>query len=354
MNTASAINLLETTFKNSFSIDNFGYFLTELFNGVQINVRNETKYVKKEFKEYINTFYNLGTYVEEVGSAIGFYVVELAKESTRDRARTMQRNLIADYMKKQHKNAALVAFYEANNPDWRFSHVSLSYELGEDGLKEKLSSPKRHSFLVGPNEPNHTCQKQFLGLLIKEKKIKLSEIAEVNSGVTVRRYIDKGSNNFKEVIVQKSIQKGRKLSDMQKMEMSSKLNERYFTVKGDILMKTPYPNDVVHVSREGLVVGDRIAIIRVSDGFDSSFIAHLLDNVSVRKQLTKLTSSERIPQLSIKDLKEVKLQIPDLETQKRYAKILDLIDERIYTNYEIIDNDTQLKEGILNKLLGGN
>lgn len=176
MNTASAINLLETTFKNSFSIDNFGYFLTELFNGVQINVRNESKYVKKEFKEYVTTFYNLGTYVEEVGSAIGFYAVELAKESTRDRARTMQRNLIADYLKKHHKNAALVAFYEANNPDWRFSYVSLSYEFGDGGLKEKLSSPKRHSFLVGPNEPNYTCQKQFLGLLIKEKKIKLDEI----------------------------------------------------------------------------------------------------------------------------------------------------------------------------------
>ena len=99
MNTDSAINLLETTFKNSFSIDNFGYFLTELFNGVKINVRNETKYVKKEFKEYVNTFYNLGSYVEEVGSPIGFYAVELAKESTRDRARTMQRNLIAVYMK---------------------------------------------------------------------------------------------------------------------------------------------------------------------------------------------------------------------------------------------------------------
>ena len=178
MNTASAINLLETTFKNSFSIDNFGYFLTELFNGVQINVRNETKFVKKEFREYVNTFYNLGTYVEEVGSAIGFYAVELAKESTRDRARTMQRNLIADYMKKQHKTAALVAFYEANNQDWRFSYVSLTYEFGDEGLQEKLSSPKRHSFLVGPNEPNHTCQKQFLGLLINEKKIKLDEIKE--------------------------------------------------------------------------------------------------------------------------------------------------------------------------------
>lgn len=178
MNTASAINLLETTFKNSFSMDNFEYFLTELFNGVQINIRDETKYVKKEFKEYLTAFYNLGSYVEGFGTSIGFYVVELSKESSRDRARTMQRNLIAYQMKKQHRNAALVAFYEPNNPDWRFSYVSLSYEFGENGLKEKLSSPKRHSFLVGPNEPNHTCQKQFLGLLIKEKKIKLDDIRD--------------------------------------------------------------------------------------------------------------------------------------------------------------------------------
>ena len=87
-------------------------------------------------------------------------------------------------------------------------------------------------------------------------------------------------------------------------------------------------------------VGDRIAIIRVSDGFDSSFIAHLLDNVSVRKQLTKLTSSERIPQTLVGS-KEVELQVPDLETQKNMPKSIELIDERIYTNYEIIDNDTQ-------------
>ena len=49
----------------------------------------------------------------------------------------------------------------------------------------------------------------------------------------------------------------------------------------------------------------------------------------------------------------MELQVPDLETQKKYAQVLNLIDERIYTNYEIIDNDTRLKEGILNKLLGG-
>ena len=51
-------------------------------------------------------------------------------------------------------------------------------KFGENGIKEKLSSSKKTFFLVGPNEPNHTCQKQFLDLLISEGKISLEEIEE--------------------------------------------------------------------------------------------------------------------------------------------------------------------------------
>lgn len=221
MNKENAVNLLEITFKNSFSIDNFEYFLTELFNNVKMNTINETKYVKKEFKEYINTFYTLGSYVEEIGSSIGFYAVELSKKSTRDRARTMQRNLIANQMKIQHKNAALVAFYEPNNPDWRFSYVSLSYEFGEEGLKEKLSSPKRHSFLVGPNEPNHTCQKQFLGLLTKESKIELDDIKKA---FNIENVTDDFFTEYKKLFLElsKSLKEVKKNDVIVKKEFESK------------------------------------------------------------------------------------------------------------------------------------
>ena len=43
MDIKSAINLLENTFRSKFNMDNFEYFLTELFNEVRINVKNETK-----------------------------------------------------------------------------------------------------------------------------------------------------------------------------------------------------------------------------------------------------------------------------------------------------------------------
>ena len=178
MDTKLAVNILENTFKQKFDIERFEYFLTELFNDVGINLVEEKHFVKDIYKKYVNHFYNLGSYQSKFNERIGLYVVELSSESSRDRARTMQRNLIADVMKKTYKEAALVAFYSVDSDDWRFSYIKKYFKFGENGVKEELSAPRRHSFLVGPNEPNHTCQTQFLNLLISEDKLSLEQIDE--------------------------------------------------------------------------------------------------------------------------------------------------------------------------------
>lgn len=180
MDANNAINLLNETFQNKFDLNQYQKFLRELFNTSHINIRNLTKYIKNEFTEYANSVLELGHYTDDLGDSIVFYVIELAKESSRDRARTMQRNLVSTFMKDRY-DYALVAFYEPNSEDWRFSCVKIEYEFNEKGLKEKLSSPRRHSFLVGPNEPNHTCRKQLLPLMINEIKFDMHEIDNVFS-----------------------------------------------------------------------------------------------------------------------------------------------------------------------------
>ena len=168
MDTKLAINILENTFKKEFNIERLEYFFTELFNDVKINTVEEKRFVKSNYKKYVNHFYNLGTYRCRYNERVGLYAVELSNESSRDRARTMQRNLIAKVMGNK-REAALVAFYTKDSDDWRFSYIKKYYKFGENGVKEELSAPRRHSFLVGPNEPNHTCQKQFLKLYLKIK-----------------------------------------------------------------------------------------------------------------------------------------------------------------------------------------
>ena len=184
------------------------------------------------------------------------------------------------------------------------------------------------------------------------KKVKLKEIAEISSGLSYRRYLDEEGESFK-VIVQRSIKKDGELSDFDEIKLKQGFKDRYLSKKGDILMKMPYPYDVVVVRKDNLIISDRIAIIRLKENYDSSFIAHLLTNAHVKKQLYELGSTERIPHTSIREIKELDLAVPDFKTQNKYGELLDLINEKIYEDYKVVDYDRNLKEGILNKLWDG-
>ena len=182
------------------------------------------------------------------------------------------------------------------------------------------------------------------------QKMKLNDIADVYSGATFKRYVDR-EGTLKKVIVQRSIKTGEEITDFDQMKFNDKINGRYLTQKGDILMKTPSPNDVVCVNEEGMVIGDRIAIIRLKEGYDPSFICHLLTNYYVKKQLHKFQTTTVISQVSISDIKQLELIVPSYEKQKEYGELLDSIDEKIKINYQIIESDKELKEGLLNKLI---
>ena len=183
-------------------------------------------------------------------------------------------------------------------------------------------------------------------------RVRLNNIAEVSTGMSFRRYLsDEGE--IHEVIVQRSIQKDGVLKDFEKLKLNPRgIKPHHLTRPGDILMKMPYPYDVVCVSQPNLIISDRIAIIRLKEGYDPSFIAHLLTNAHVKKQLYEFESTERIPHISISKIKEIMLAVPDLETQIKYGRLLDTINEKIIEDMKLVDYDRDLKEGIINELWG--
>lgn len=183
------------------------------------------------------------------------------------------------------------------------------------------------------------------------KKVKLEDMAEIFSGLSYRRYLDDAGEKFK-VIVQRSIKRDGELSDFDELALKSNIKERYFTQENDVLMKMPYPYDVVCVKEEGLVISDRIAIIRLKKDYDPDFITHLLTNTHIKKQLHELGSSERIPHTSLKEIKQLKLIVPDLDTQIKYGELLNTINDKIYEDQRQLEYDRNLKEAILNDLWG--
>lgn len=165
-----AINLLEKTFSNNFDLNNFTSFLKELLKN-KFNIQNKSPSVASEFEDYIKSFKKIGEYRTK-NKDFEILVVELKKADSLERARTMQRNFVAKWLNNSNfpKDGALVAFYGENPEDWRFSFVKMDYKLAQDGkVSKELTPAKRHSFLVGKNEPNHTCKRQFLNLLLEEE-----------------------------------------------------------------------------------------------------------------------------------------------------------------------------------------
>ena len=115
-------------------------------------------------------------------------------------------------------------------------------------------------------------------------------------------------------------------------------------------MKMTYPYNVVCVKEEGLIISDRIAIIRLKKEYDPEFIAHLLTNTHIKKQLHELTGPGKMPHISLKEIKQLELKIPDLKTQKKYGELLNTINDKIIQDIRQIKYDRQLKEAILNNL----
>lgn len=172
MDKNQAVRLLDETFNNDFDVNRFVKFIKELFNNFEINSKSWT--VWESFREYIESFQLIGSYEDSSKKIIDVLAVKLRRTGSVDRARTMQRNFIAKWLSNAEKEAALVAFYGDDPQDWRFSFVKMEYQLvkeidGKVKIAKELTPAKRYSFLVGVNEPNHTCKSQFVNLLEQEE-----------------------------------------------------------------------------------------------------------------------------------------------------------------------------------------
>lgn len=191
-----AENILNNTFNNAFNKTAFANFLNELLNGFHLNERQIGTY--SEYEENISSIIKIGNFKNN-NKSMEIFIVKLKKSSTLERARTLQRNVIAKLLKNFNLDSALVAFYSEDSPDWRFSFIKMDYKLLEDGkVSTELTPARRHSFLVGKNEPNHTCRKQLIDLVIREnEKPTIEEIENAFSVENVtKEFFEKYKNLF--------------------------------------------------------------------------------------------------------------------------------------------------------------
>jgi hypothetical protein len=179
MDKKQAQAIIKETFETPFDKGKFIGFIKNLLNTIEeAPFTYRGNYIPDAYEQYINSLERIGKYNENEHK-IDVLIVKLKKETSIERARTMQRNFIAWYLKGSRgdvlKDAALVAFVSPNEEDWRFSLVKMDYrfEEGKGGrlkVKEEFTPARRWSFLVGPNEKSHTAQRQLVDILADDEK----------------------------------------------------------------------------------------------------------------------------------------------------------------------------------------
>lgn len=185
MDKSAAIQSVQKTFLFPFEENKFKTFSRNMFKGL-----NESKafsvgraQVKEAFSAHVKSYKRIGQYKDPNGEVLDVLIVKLDKISSLDKARTLQRNFVADYLKQRdNHDAAIVAFHHEGMEDWRFSFVKMEYKTDFSGgkikVKTDLTPARRYSFLVGENEPNHTAQQQITPLLEREDKYSISTVED--------------------------------------------------------------------------------------------------------------------------------------------------------------------------------
>jgi len=188
MDKKQAQSLIKETFESTFDKGRFVGFVKNLLNDVEeATFMYKGNYIPDAYEQHINTLERIGKYTDGEHK-IDILVAKLKKETSIERARTMQRNFVAWYLNGSRggelKDAALVAFVAPNDEDWRFSLVKMDYQFeeGKKGrmrVKEEFTPARRWSFLVGVNENSHTAQSQLVDLVANdEKNPALSQLEE--------------------------------------------------------------------------------------------------------------------------------------------------------------------------------
>ncbi len=181
MNKKEAKEIINSTFSNNFDEQRYKKFASNLFKTYKPGDRIvSSRYIKQAYKAFVVKYKIVGTFEDKEGYKIDILEVNLKKSSTLERARTAQRNFIADYLKVKNKDAALVAFISPNNKEWRLSLVKMesSLEVVNEELEatEEITPAKRWSFLVGKNEGSHTAQSRFVDMLMSDEDPSLTDL----------------------------------------------------------------------------------------------------------------------------------------------------------------------------------
>lgn len=182
--------------------------------------------------------------------------------------------------------------------------------------------------------------------------VNLSEIADIMSGLRIDRYTENDTKMQKVYRISSPKSVGNSLA-IDSIEISSNIDDKYYSKKDDILLSMTRPTYLFKVKEEGVIIHSNFVILRVKEEYDPSYVYHSLKS-EFNHIMHILGEGSVLGFVRVSNLREINLNLPDLETQKKYGKLWDLIDEKIRLNEKKLLLENNLKRGIIKEEIGEN
>lgn len=137
--------------------------------------------------------------------------------------------------------------------------------------------------------------------------------------------------------------------------------DKYLIAKGDLLIAmtdvTPDKNligrmTIVNVD-EVFYLNQRVGLIRLKSSIDTAFLKYLSNDLKWRKYSIAVSASGVQANMSTKDIKKGKLQLPSIEEQQKIAVVLTNADEEIELLEQQFADLKQEKKALMQQLLTG-
>jgi len=188
--------------------------------------------------------------------------------------------------------------------------------------------------------------------------MKLINMSEVQTGlVLVRKRADDNRDAHKyRMLTLKSFDPQGWINEgeMDLFYSKKKLDNKYLTNKGDIIIRltTPYTAICINDRQEGLVIPSNFAIIRLKKQiYIPEFVALFLNSEIIEKQFFKSSISTTIPLIKTTHLRDMEIPDKTIDIQKKIVELNQLqVKEKILLS-RLMKEKEKLAKTSINKII---
>jgi restriction endonuclease S subunit len=187
--------------------------------------------------------------------------------------------------------------------------------------------------------------------------MRLKELAAIQTGlVLARARLEKPDNEQLTFTLSSVTQQGIKRNEFNKVEVAGKVNEKYLSCDGDLLIRLSSPNYTALITKENenVLVPSQFALIRLNnDSIIPAYLQIYLNSDYMVKLMSKLSEGTVIRVLSVAQIGELDISIPPLQEQKKIVQLYSLIREQRELKTKLADVEQKRNKYFIEKLLKG-